>query len=224
MFATPPLLRPLALATCLSALAIGCGESGAATPKDRTPAGTLRQAIERVDGSVPVRLRELSAREGRPTETLLGVEGRLDLDRGTGRIAADLTAILPVLPPVPLTWNRRTVKGLEGPGSSMTRAEARESAGLLAQLPDLVEALPAFVRIGRGARADGARHWRFVVSAAVARRRGIIGRAASPKLWPAEAWADPRGRLRRIVLVVPLPAPASGALPAGSETFRLDLG
>lgn len=224
MSVTQPLLRWLALATCLSALAVGCGESGAATPGDRTPAGTLRQAIERVDGSVPVRLRELSAREGRPTETLLDVEGRLDLDRGTGRITADLTAILPVLPPVRLSWNRWTVKGLDGPGSSMTRAEARESAGLLYQLPDLVEALPAFARIGRGARADGPRRWRFVVSAAVARKRGIIGRATSPRLWPAEAWADRRGRVRRIVLVVRLPAPASGALPAGSETFRFDLG
>lgn len=171
--------------------------------------------MQRVVGTAPVHLRVLAARRGRETETVLEVDGTVDLARRTGSVRTDVRGVSSEIGdalggPVPIRW---------------TASRGRAEGGVLGRVPDLVEALPALAAKAQHVRAEGSGRWRFAVRAADAQARGIRGRPASPPNWPGEARADAKGRLRRVVLRVPMPELKTGRLrlPEGTDIYRIDL-
>lgn len=171
--------------------------------------------MQRVGGTAPVPLRVLAARRGPETATVLEVDGTVDLTRRTGSVRTDVGGISSCVAealggPVPICW---------------TASRGRTEGGVLGRVADLVEALPALAAKAQHVRAEGSGRWRFAVCAADAQARGIRGRPASPPIWPGEARADARGRLRRVVLRVAMPELKTGRLrlPEGADIYRIDL-
>ena len=101
----------LAVAAGLLALGAGCGVKSGQQPKAQSDAGGLRQAVQRAVGTAPVHLRVLAARRGRETETVLEVDGTVDLTRRTA-VSGPTSAVSPAKSPRPLedSQQRRSIE------------------------------------------------------------------------------------------------------------------
>jgi hypothetical protein len=238
------------LAVVFVALLAGCA-GGQSSSSPELSAAAVREAPARVRAGRTFAFEATYTRQvrGKPDESYLTLAGVVDVQAGSGRMEADLSALLAgpdssgaFEEPVELSWTREQLTALvEGEERSSPRAQAREDGGLLGRLPDepaaLVDLLGEAEQVRRvgDERVDGHATVRFSCSVD-ARRAGATGVPAElapafeqalygPRL-PLEVWLDGDGLPRRIEYLIRLKPVSSGGkqvLPARAVRASFEL-
>jgi hypothetical protein len=216
-----------ALGAALAALLGGCGATPAndvgppETPEDAASAAhaALEAAGTFAFEATYVRTRADALDQ---PEEYGSSEGAVDLDEDAGRMHLRLIDIADLRDPIELRWDAEALfANIGGEARSVTRADAREDAGLIGRFPDEPAGLVALLTLARdpeeiGHAAIGGRDttgYRFAVDRRAAGQVGVpveLSRAldaGNPEVrLTLEAWLDAGGVARRLAYVVHLAA------------------